>query len=290
MNKEQEQLDKVIADRRNFLKGVGLTSLGIAGAAMVGGKLGMVDALPGAEKLGLGSSRVEAATYTDVDILNFALNLEYLEAEFYTVVVTGKTLDQSGFDLSGKGTYGPTTGGKKVAITGSFSKQLNITLNSIMNEEQTHVKFLRSALGSYAVAKPAINLNALGIGYANVIELITLARAFEQTGESAYAGAAHLITNKSYLTAAAQILAVESEHTGNLRLFCSLYNVSTAKIDWHDVLPPPSGPNAFTVDHNGLAPIRTTSEVLAIVYGKSTAGTSRGAFFPMGVNGAINVV
>jgi hypothetical protein len=290
VNKEQEQLDKVIADRRNFLKGVGLTGLGLASATLVGGKLGMMDGLPGAEKLGLGASKVDAATYTDVDILNFALNLEYLEAEFYTVVVTGKTLDQSGFDLSGKGTFGPTTGGKKVTITGNFSKQLSTTLNSIMNEEQTHVKFLRSALGSYAVAKPAINLNALGIGYANVIELITLARAFEQTGESAYAGAAHLITNKSYLTAAAQILAVESEHTGNLRLFCSLYNVSTTKIDWHDVLPPPSGPNAFTVDHNGLAPIRTTSEVLAIVYANSKGGTSRGGFFPMGVNGAINVV
>lgn len=290
MNKEQEQLDKVIADRRNFLKGVGLTGLSVAGAAMVGGKLGLLNGMPGAEKLGLAPSSVDAASYTDVDILNFALNLEYLEAEFYTAVVTGKTLDQSGFNLSGKGTYGPTTGGKKVAITGSFAKQLNMTLNSIMNEEQTHVKFLRSALGSYAVAKPAINLNALGIGFGSTIEVITLARAFEQTGESAYAGAAHLITDKSYLTAAARILVVESEHTGNLRLFCDLYNVPTAKIDWHDVLPPPSGPNMFTVDSNALAPIRTTSEVLAIVYASSKGGTSRGGFFPMGVNGAINVV
>jgi Ferritin-like domain len=290
VNKEQEQLDKVIAERRNFLKGVGFSGLGLAGATLIGSKLGLMDGMPSAKALGLHSNAVEASSFTDVDILNFALNLEYLEAEFYTVVVTGKTLDESGFDLSGTGSFGPTTGGKKVSFTGTLHTQLGMTFNSIMHDEQSHVKFLRAALGSAAVAKPEINLNALGIGFANVNQLIAVSRALEETGESAYAGAAHLITNKSYLTAAAQILAIESEHTGNMRLFCDLYNVPTAKIDWHDVLPPPTGWNLFTVDGNGLCPTRTTSEVLAIVYGSATSGTSRGGFFPKGVNGAINVV
>jgi hypothetical protein len=57
-----------------------------------------------------------------VDILNFALNLEYLEAEFYTVATTGKTIEQSGIAVSGTGNPGPTTGGNTVNLTNSSNK------------------------------------------------------------------------------------------------------------------------------------------------------------------------
>ncbi len=280
MKKEEVLQQAGSADRRRFLKGAGLTGMGLAGAALIGGKL--ADVLPGVKV-----PNVEAAGINDYDILNFALNLEYLEAEFYTMATTGKTLEQSGFDLSGKGTYGPTTGGARINFAGTG--QLGRTANGLAETEQFHVKFLRSALGSYAVAKPAINLNALGL--VNTWQkFIVVARAQEQTGESAYAGAAALIQNKTYLTAAAQILAVEAEHVGNLRLFCDIYNVATAKIDAQDVLPPPSGTNMFTINSKGLAPARTPSEVLAIVYANSRKGTSRGGFFPQGLNGAVNTV
>ncbi len=285
MSKEQKVLDGLIADRRKFLKTAGLTGLGLAGAAMVGGKLGIGDGIAG-----MHSTPVEAASVSDADILNFALNLEYLEAEFYTMATTGKTLEQSGYNLGGKGTYGRTTGGQKITWGGALRSQLGRTANSLAQTEQLHVKFLRNALGSAAVAKPAINLDAVA-DVDTYQTFIVVARALEQTGESAYAGAAQFIQNKQYLTAAAQILAIEAEHTGNLRLFCDAYNLPTTKIDQRDVLPPPSGHyTEFTSYNWGLAPIRTTSEVLAIVYGKSTKGTSRGGFFPQGLNGAINVV
>ncbi len=283
MNKEKEVPQATsAANRRSFLKGAGLTGVGLA--ALVSGRL--ADVLPGVK-----IPNVDAAGINDYDILNFALNLEYLDAEFYTVAVTGKTLAQSGFTLSGKGTYGATTGGAKInfGAAGPWHSQLGRTANGLMDDEQRHVKFLRSTLGSYAVAKPAINLDAFG-KVDTYLKFIAAARIHEQTGESAYAGAAHLIENKTYLTASAQILADEAEHVGNLRLFCDAYSVPTTKIDIQDVLPPPSGSNMFTINGNGLAPARTASQVLAIVYGKGTKGTSRGGFFPQGVNGAINVV
>ena len=128
----------------------------------------------------------EAQSITDVDILNFALNLEYLEAEFYTVVTTGRTIADIGIGVGGVGTTGPTTGGGVV----SLDDRVLQAARNLANEEQMHVRLLRNALGSAAIAKPAINLAALGIGYRNVTEFLTLARAFEDVGVTAYLGAA----------------------------------------------------------------------------------------------------
>src|ERR1700753_1058548 len=88
-------------------------------------------------------------TYTDVDILNFALNLEYLEAEFYLRAATGSGLSSADAG-SGAGTV---TGGTKIA--GLTANQQNF-LNEVAYTEQEHVRFLRSALGSAAISRPTI--------------------------------------------------------------------------------------------------------------------------------------
>ena len=284
-----------VADRRAFLKSAGFTGLGLASAGIIAGQMGAFDNSPVAKALGIQAPKVNAAADMDVAILNFALNLEYLEAEFYSVAVTGKYLEDRGYDLSGTGTPGATTGGNQVNFTIPGDAPLTAQITSIANElaydEAAHVQFLRSALSSAAVAKPAINLNALGIGFANVSGFLTLARAFEDTGLSAYAGAAPLIVNTSYLAAAARIAVIEANHSGVLRYLCALTGVSVPKLDKFDVPPPPAGTQFFNVTSTtGLGAVRNTSQVLSIVYGNSATGTSKGAFFPNGVNGVITTV
>lgn len=229
------------------------------------------------------------AQVTDVDILQFALNLEYLEAEFYTVARTGKTIDQMSVGITGSGTPGATTGGRQVTfIEGST---LAKSADEIGADERAHVTLLRTALtaaGAQPLAKPAINLNALGVGFGSQEEFIVLARAFEDVGVSAYSGAAPLITNKDYLGVAARILAAEALHTGNIRLHASLYNVKTSALDALDIVPPPSGSRFISVDAQGLAPIRTPGQVLNIVYG-GQANMNAGGFFPNGANGTLRM-
>jgi hypothetical protein len=286
--------------RRSFVKGAGLTGLGLAGAAFAGGRLGLMDKVPGAGMLGMKTSGVRAATDINVEVANFALNLEYLEAEFYTVATTGKTIEEIGIGITGVGQSGPTTGGKRVHFEreaddfywgdDEVSGKLHAVAEEIAYDEQQHVILLRSLLGDAAIAKPAINLDALGIGFDNFKQFLQLARAFEDTGVSAYGGAAPLLTDPAILAYAVRIGLTEALHSSNLRLLIAENRVQTTPVDSQDILPPPSGKQYFEVNSQALTVVRTTSEVLAIVFGNSAAGTSKGGFFPDGVNGSITTV
>lgn len=310
MQKESQSGPGTAIGRRAFVKGAGLTGLGIAGATLMAGKLDLLE-------------KVEAATVTDTDILNFALNLEYLEAEFYTIATTGRRIEDFGIPTSGTGTPGPTTGGKKVNFKGEedddgdsrprppnpnppprpnpppapdqdggeeFSGRLTAIAKEITFDEQQHVLDLRAALGAAAIAKPKIDLDALGIGFRDFRSFLQLSRAFEDTGVSAYGGAAPLITSKTVLSAAVRIGLTEALHSANIRLLVAENQVRTMPVDGKDVLPPPSGTKYFEVDQKAFTIVRTTSQVLAIVYHNSTPGTMKGGFFPDGVNGRINTV
>ena len=150
---KSELLEKIVnntADRRAFLKRAGATSLGVAAMTMVGG--GLIKAA--AQE----TSNATTKFVTDVEILNFALNLEYLEAEFYLMSTYGTTLVNSGV-ISASDETGPTTGGKMVNFSGA---NISFIASGLRSDEVDHVKYLRTALGAKAVKKPAINLDALG--------------------------------------------------------------------------------------------------------------------------------
>ncbi len=257
-----EQVVESPMDRRKFAKRIGATGLGIAAATMLGGSLG----------------KLQAATITDADILNFALNLEYLEGEFYSVATYGATLEQRGV-IPSSAVSGPTTGGQMVNFSGS---PIAYVASALRTDERLHIYFLRKALGSSAVKKPAINLDAAGFGFANVNDFLKLSRILEDVGVSAYLGAAPLIQSKAYLDAAARILATEAQHSGAIRTEVIARGIATTKIDSKDVLPTRATP--FNVDGNALSIPRSTSEVLSIVY---AGGTHSGGFYPAGLNGTI---
>ncbi len=271
----------------------------------------------GAALAGLALTRipaVEAATFTDTDILNFALNLEFLEAQYYTLAVTGQTIDQAAsIPISGSGGAGGSVTVKanpKVTFSTPLLQKLAM---EIATDEQNHVKFLQSALGTSAIAMPNIDLqnsfNALaqaaGLGatfdpFASELNFLLGAFIFEDVGVTAYQGAAGLITSKTYLDKAVGIHNVEAYHAAAIRT--RIFQAGTAaqaasqaiastraKLDGtntDDVGVGVTGGAATIVDNdaNGMTYARTTTQVLSIVYG---GGSGSGAFFPSGLNGTI---
>ncbi len=273
-------IEEVVAaspNRRKFLK-----TLGVATAAV------------GA--MGLATSEAEAQssgpTPTELAVLNFALNLEYLEAEFYTYGQYGYGIEQFGIGVSGVASGGNnpsggvTSGGSKVTLSNSLVFTGPITAE-IGSDERAHVVLLRSFLGTLAIAKPNLNLNALGIGFGSQNEYLTLARIFEDIGVSAYGGAAFLLSTPIVIQTAARILATESLHVGTLHTQIARLNVPSPVLDGADLVPPPTGAqNQYLPINisNGLPALRSVPQVLNLAYGG--AGLTQGAFFPLGINGA----
>lgn len=273
-------------DRRNMITHLSLA----AGAAGLLGVAGCSSAGPAA---------VQSATSTPtvLDILNFALNLEYFEANYYSFIVTGSSISASLMGTS----PGTITGGAKVSF--QYSAIANIAAN-LMTEEVQHVQDLLATISSVfgassAVSMPALNLApSAALTVSNDATFVAVSRAIEGVGVSAYAGGAqYLVSNTTALTYAAQILDTEAQHAGALRQACIYFPSGTAvtspAVDALDQ-PPTSSQFFNTSNTSGLNPVRTISQVLGIVYAQSgattttpTPGITKGGFFPNGFNGNI---
>jgi Ferritin-like domain len=150
-------------------------------AAIGGGALLGSGALMGALP-----SLAGAAAKSDVAILNFALTLEYLESAFYKEALAK---------------------GKLTGETLHFAKVVSA-------HEAAHVAFLKTALGSAAVASPSFNFKGTT---ANLAMFQKTAMALEDTGVAAYAGQGPLIKDKKYTAAALSVHSVEARHASWIR-------------------------------------------------------------------------
>lgn len=288
------------ADRRRFLKSATAAGLGTLAASVAGSATTKASASPD-----------DANSISDSAILNFALNLEYLEGEFYSYAVHGHGLPDN--LTQGTGRRGPVQGGHAVPFKTGSIRQF---ATEIAHDELDHVRFLHTALGNSAVARPTINIQqsftavAMAAGligpgqtfdvYANENNFLQAAFIFEDVGVTAFKGAAPLITNKTFLSAAAGMLAVEAYHAATIRtaLFDrDLARQANAISDARDSLDGPSDDdqgitrhgtaNIVPADSNSVAFGRTPGQVLNVVYLTPRKATS-GGFYPDGVNGQIH--
>lgn len=294
-----------VPTRRGFLAGAGAVSA----ATLLSGCSSSAPVNAGGSSP---SPTYPAITITDNDILNFALNLEYLEAEFYLRAVTG-----SGVPAADAGTSpGAVTGGAQVTFA---TTSLQYVFNEIAQDELNHIRALRAAItanGGTPYDRPAIDLtagfngtaSAAGIGatfnpFMDENSLTVGAFTLIDVGVTAYTGAAPLITSSKILDAAAGIQAVEAYHSGAIRSYIAgmasasgntMYLTLAQKIAM--VRATLGGGKETTLsttgvvnaDSNAIGYGRSTSEVLHIVYGTGGgSGVAKGGFFPNGVNGAI---
>lgn len=190
---DPELAERVLSRRAAILRGASVSAGVAAGLALASVPVAL--AAFSREAFGQGASLPQDI----IDVLNFALTLEYLESTFYD---TG------------------------VATSGLIPSSDIAIFQQIMKHEDAHVVFLQTTLGSAAVAKPSFDFTA-GNGsnngpfadvFSNYETFKTVSQAFEDTGVRAFKGqAANLISNDAILTAALQIHSVEARHAAAVR-------------------------------------------------------------------------
>lgn len=318
-------------ERRQFLRYAGGT------AAMIGG-MSLLSACgsdddPTTVTQGTPQPAVPpvATAPSEADVFNFALQLEYLESNYYSFSALGQGLPA---DLqTGTGTQGAVTGGRQVNFTDPVVRQY---ARELAADERAHVAFIRRTLGAAAAAQPAINISGDANGafttaarsagvvpangvfdpYATDENFLLGGFLLSEVGVNAYMGGVQFLNTPAFIEAAAGIHAVEGYHAGLLRnalytkgiqtpaldIFGTVQKISDARDtldgtantgllnqgpDRDQGLGTPNEVNLVSADANGIAFVRSPSQVLNIAYLAAGPNIAGGGFFPNGVNGAI---
>jgi hypothetical protein len=284
----------ITIDRRRALKGMAVSG---AGLAFAGGGAAAQDASP-----------VAVPDIDDDDIYTFALNLEYLEAEYYLLGTTGAGVGAE--DLGAN--PGSVTGGAAVPFETDAFRQF---ADELAANELAHVRYYREILGDAAVDRPALDFaggfaavaEAAGLGadfdpFSGEVSFFLGGMLFEDVGVTGYKGATPLIMDPTRQEDIAGVLGVEAYHMGMAR--SHLYTAGEAAIAAANAITVARGvlngmpeieqgievdgqANFVPSDERGIVFSRTPQQVLQIVYLTPESGVSSGGFYPNGFNGEI---
>ena len=250
----------------------------------------------------------QAESATDIDIVNFQLNLEYLETDYYLRGAMGITADQALGSQQGA----PVKGGRKVRFSNPVREGM---IKNIAGNEMAHVRFGQAVTGSRAIPRPPIDFDAgfaavaaaAGIPdfdpFGNEMDFFLGGMLFEDVGISVLKGSARKLRSLSLRESAAGLLGSEGYHMGTVRSV--IYRMgerarqrAAAISDLRDRLDGPQdldqppvniggAANIVPTNENGIVWGRTPQHALNIAYGKPGRGIIAGGFFPEGVNGRI---
>jgi hypothetical protein len=213
----RETAEAAGATRADFLKRGGVAGAGfVAGGVLFSGFVSPAEAA---------ISTHHKSKKNDVKIANYALTLEYLEAEFYKQAVASGAITQP---------------------------EVRAFATTTASHEATHVKALKGVLGSKAVKKPSFDF---GDTVTNQDKFKQTAQVLEDTGVSAYAGQGPNLLQRPYVKLALSIHSVEARHAAWIRFINSsggLSGTGTAN------LPAPKAFDTALSDKKVLAAVKKT--------------------------------
>ncbi|KAK7332660.1 hypothetical protein VNO80_29415 [Phaseolus coccineus] len=267
-----------------------------------------------------------SAPKSDVDLLEFPLNLEYLEAEFFLYGALGYGLDKVAPDLAEGGD--PPIGAKSAKLDRLFK---DVILQFGL-QEVGHLRAIKSTVKGFP--RPQLDLSSSSFAkimdqaigrnltppfdpYANSINYLLASYVIPYVGLTGYVGANPMLQNATSRKLVAGLLGVESGQDAVIRAF--LYEQKTQKVnpyglsvgDFTDristlrnnlgnegvkdeglVVAREDGAesavngNILAGDKDSLAYSRTPEEILRIIYGTGDEHAP-GGFYPKGASGRI---
>jgi hypothetical protein len=317
-----------VLNRRNLLAGFGIAGVSIGAGLMSRSSVKRPSVVKAASGF--------ASSYSQVDYLNYLLNIKYLQATLYAFITTGydiitaagstfptpynvtnpafitsppingtpinPTMGEYSFDPIAGGvqpTHVPVAG-TKVTFTGPNSAQITDMLNEIYYDELNQLINLQNLigpLGTVAIVRPPLDLIGTGTGPSSAavtsttytasgtgpVKALGVLRMLEDIAVTAFAGVAQYLSGAN-LAGAAQIFAIDGQHSGAIRLAIILQNASgiTVPDQLADSAVNPGNGAYYPEQADDVAPVDTgaaaaaTGPILVPISTKTVSATTAG--------------